>query len=310
MKRLRYCLVPLLSAVICLSLAGCKMGNASDSWPKVLHYAFAPQAEQLQGGGLRVALMRSYLQSQLHIPIEVVRVEGYAPTIEAMRADKVDIATFGALGYIIAAQKAGAQAIVARGFPPDKIGGYRSVIAVPRNSPYHSLADLKAHAKDIVFAFANPASTSGDLYPRVGLLSAGIDPEKDFKKVVFAGNHLAAVMTVKSGKVDAAGFMEAMLTRLIATHRLAPGDIRVIWTSDLIPNGCTAVRKALPEKLKKEIQTALLEMPTRDPQLWSNINNLYRTAVSGTMDVPVTDATYNGLRKYAAQVKDFKFVEN
>jgi phosphonate transport system substrate-binding protein len=309
MKRLWCYFVLLSSALLSLSLSSCKTVDANGSTPTVLRYAFTPQAEQLQGGGLRADLMVKYLQKQLHMPVEVVRVEGYGPSIEAMRAEKVDMISGSSLTYILAAQKAGAQAIVARGNPDGTIGGYRSVIAVPKNSPIRSMADLKAHAKGIVFAFAEPASTSGYLYPRVGLQNAGINPDTDFKKVVFTGDHLATVMTVEAGKVDAAGFMETMLNRLITTHRVAPGDVRVLWTSDLIPEGPYSVRRALPEKLKKEIQAALLAMPTKDPALWANLSSTFRTPASGTALIAVTDASYDGLRKYASQVKDFNFAE-
>lgn len=312
MKRLWCCFVLLSAAMLCLSMGSCKAGHASNGYPAVLHYAFSPTAEQMEGGGLRTELMRKYLESQLHIPVEVVRVEGYAPAIEAMRAEKIDMGNFGSLSYLIAAQKAGAQAIVARGNPDGTLGGYRSVIAVPKNSPYHSIEDLKAHAKDIVFAFADPASTSGNLYPRVGLLNAGINPEKDFKKVLFAGGHPASVMAVKAGKVDAGAFMESAPRRFIRTNKMAADDIRVIWSSDLIPNSCFAVRKALPDQLKKDIQSALVAIPQRDPELWAHMTSLYSnilTSASGTVNVPVSDSTYDGLRKYAAQVKDFNFVE-
>ena len=309
MKRLWTYVVVLFCGVVFLFLNGCKPSHASDGRPTVLHYAYMPQAEQLEGGNLRSELMRNYLQNQLHMPVEIVKVEGFASTIEAMRAEKIDMFTGSSLTYLLAAQKAGAEAIAARGFPDGTVGGYRSVIAVPKDSPIHSIQDLKAHAKDTVFAFAEPASTSGYLYPRVGLLNAGIDPEKDFKKVVFAGNHIATIMTVKSGKVGAAGFMLGYMTRLIEKHKLAPDDVRVIWTSDLIPNGPYAVRKGLPDQLKKDIQAALIAMPTKAPDAWANINSLFRTPASGTVLIPVNDATYDGLRKYASQVKDFNFAE-
>jgi phosphonate transport system substrate-binding protein len=309
MNRLRSCFVLVLAVLLCASLNGCKTGSASNGRPAVLRYAYSPSAEQLQGGGLRKELMIKYLSAQLHMPVQVVSVEGYGPTIEAMRAEKVDMISGSSLTYILAAQKAGAEALAAPGFTDGKLGGYQSVIAVPKDSPIHSMQDLKAHAKDMVFAFAEPASTSGDLYPRVGLLDAGIDPEKDFKKVVFAGNHLATVMTVKSGKVDAAGFMKGMLDRLITEHKVAPDAVRVIWTSELIPEGPYSVRKALPEQLKKDIQTALVDMPSRDPALWANLSSLYRTPDRGNTIIVVNDATYDGLRKYTARVKDFNFVD-
>ena len=310
MKRPRRCLIPLFSLLLCLSMGGCKIGNAGGSRPRALRFAYSPQMEQLEGGTLRIDLMQSYLQKQLHMPVQVVSVEGYAATIEAMRAGKVDIATYGGLGYILAAQKAGAEAIVARGYPNGSIGGYHSVIAVPKNSPIHSMADLKAHAKNLVFAFADPASTSGYLYPRVGLVSMGIDPDTDFRKVVFAAGHPAAIMAVKSGKVDAGAFAEAMLIRLIELHKIAPGDVRILWTSELIPNACVAVRKALPGKLKKEIQAAFIAIPAKDPKLWASWSRAFHGPSSGTTNVAADDATYNGLRKYAAQVKDFNLAEN
>ena len=107
--------------------------------------------------------------------------------------------------------------------------------------------------------------------------------------------------------MDAGACMQTLLTHLIETHRLAPDDVRVIWTSDLIPNGPYAVRKALPEDLKKAIQDALVEMPTRDPELMAHINGLFHTQSSGSVLVRVSDASYDGLRKYASQVKDFNF---
>jgi len=309
MKQIGCWLVLFFSVAICLSLSGCNSVNANNSWPKVLHYAFSPNSEQMEGGQLRRDLMQKYLQSQLHMPVEVVSVVGYGPTIEAMRAEKVDLARFGSLSYIIAAQKAGAQAIAAHGFADGSLGGYKSVIAVPKDSPIRSLQDLKAQAKDIVFAFADPASTSGNLYPRVGLLDAGIEPERDFKKVVYAGNHMAAALTLESGKVGAGGFMERMISTLVGRNKMAPDDVRVIWTSDLIPTGCYAVRKGLPEELKKQIQTALLEIPTRDPELLAHLNSLYNSPARGTQIVAVNDGTYDGLRRYTSKVKDFNFVE-
>jgi phosphonate transport system substrate-binding protein len=296
----------LLAGSSCISTSGCKGNSANNA--QTLHYAFSPQAEQLQGGTLRRELLVRYLSSELHMPVQVVMVEGYGPTVEAMRVNKVDVATLGPLSYLIAAQKANAEAIVSTGTTDGAIGAYYSVIAVPKGSPYHSLEDLKAHAKDITFSFADPASTSGDLYPHVGLKRAGIDPDKDFKKVLYS-SHLASLMAVKASKVDAGGFSEMILTRMKRDNKIKPDDIRVIWRSDPIPNSPIAVRKSLPDDLKKRIRQALLDMPQRDPTLWQNIATTYRMSSAGLKYIPVTDHTYDGLRDYAAQMKDFNFAE-
>jgi phosphonate transport system substrate-binding protein len=299
------------SALMCVSLSGCKVSSPSDAWPRKLNDAYSPQAEQLQGAmrAQQSGEPRQYLESQLHIPVNLVQVSQYAATIEATRADKVDIAHFGGLSYLIAAQKAGAQAIVARGYADGTLDGSYSLIAVPKDRPDHSMAELKARAKDIVFAFADPAPTSGDLYPRVGLQDLGINPERDFKQALYANGHLADLMAIISGKVDAGAFDPMYMTRLIDQGKMRPGDIRILWRSELIPDEPVAVRGGLPERLKKEIQAAYLAIPANDPALWASLKKSLYCSTAGITDLPATDATYNGLRRYALQVKQFNFLE-
>jgi phosphonate transport system substrate-binding protein len=225
-----------------------------------------------------------------------------------MHTGKVDIATFGPLGYIIASQKAGAEAIVASGNADGTLGTYNSIIAVPKASPLHSIADLKAHAKNLTFMFVDPASTSGYLIPRAYLQSIGINPDTDFGKVVFAGTQLAAILTIKAGKIDAGSVMQQMMIpRLIAMGKLAPDDLRVLWTSEPIPHSPICVRSSLPAPLKEKIQQAILAIPQKDPTLWATLKKFYR--LPDMTFVPVQDSTYDGLRKFANQVKGFNFNE-
>ena len=294
-------------AVLLLSVTACRAKEAKGGNPKVLHYAFSPSTEEMQDASVRVQRMRAYLQSQLHIPVEIVRVEGYAPTIEAMHTGKVEIATFGPLGYIIASGKANAQAIVAAGTADGTLNSYRAQIVVPKSSPIHSIGDLKAHSKDLVFLFTDPASTSGNLIPRAYFQTLGIDSDNDFKKVVYAGSQVAAAFTIESGKVDAGAMSDLILARLVAVGKIAPDALRVIWTSDPIPSSPYTVRGDLPGPLKEQIRQALLDIPTKDPILWQNLKTVSRKP-DMTL-ISVQDSAYDGLRKFATQVKDFNVVE-
>jgi ABC-type phosphate/phosphonate transport system substrate-binding protein len=106
--------------------------------------------------------------------------------------------------------------------------------------------------------------------------------------------------------------MQSAPNRFIRSNKMVADDIRVIWTSDLIPNSCYAVRGGLPDQLKKDIQAALVDIPTRDPELWKHLTSLQSTLLSsssGSVNIRVSDATYDGLRQYASRVKDFNFVE-
>jgi phosphonate transport system substrate-binding protein len=298
----------LLAGFMAVFMTACKPSQPSDGTPSVLHYSFIPSQEEMQDNSVRAALMKKYLTAELHIPVEIVNASSYAPTIEAMRAGKVEIATFGPLSYIIASEKARAEAIVTLGTPDGKLASYNSILVVPKNSPLHSIADLKAHAKALNFVFVDPASTSGYLIPRAYLESIGINPEKDFRKVVFSGNHLASVMAIKSGKGDAGPVMQQMLIpRLIAMGQLAPDDLRTLWTSDPIPESPICVRNSLPAPLKQKIRQAFLDIPRKDPALWKVIQDFYRRP--GMTFVSTQDSDYDGLRKFAAQLKDFNLNE-
>jgi phosphonate transport system substrate-binding protein len=289
------------------SMMACK-SSQPNGYPTVLHYVYSPSEEEGEDSSMRASMMQEYLTSQLHIPVKIIRVAGYSASIEAMHTDKADIATFGPLGYIIASQKAGAQAIVTRGNPDHTVGSYNSIIAVPKDSPLHSIGDLKAHAKDVVFMFVDPASTSGYLVPHAYLQSIGINPERDFKKVVFAGYHLAGVLTIKSGKVDAGAVMKQLyIPRLIALGKLAPDDLRILWTSEPIPTSPICVRGSLPEPLKAKIREAMLAIPQKDPALWESIKKSARHP--DMTYVPVSNSTYDGMRKFAAQMNNLNINE-
>jgi phosphonate transport system substrate-binding protein len=295
-------------AVLSMSISGCKSSQRSDGNPSVLRFAFQPSEEEMEDNTVRAQLLSKYLQSQLNIPVEVINVSGYAPTIEAMHTGKIDIATFGPLGYILASRKAGAEAIVSVGDSKGKLGTYNSIIAVPKNSALHSIDDLKTHAKDITFMFVDPASTSGYLIPRAYLQSIGINPDKDFGKVVFAGSQVASILTIKSGKIDAGSVMQQiMIPRLIALGKLTPDDLRILWTSDPIPHSPISVRSSLPEPLKEKIRQALIDIPQKDPALWDVFKKMYH--IPDMTFVPVHDSTYDGLRKFADQLKDLNINE-
>ena len=52
------------------------------------------------------------------------------------------------------------------------------------------------------FAYSDPASTSGHLFPPIGLSKNGIDPDKGVK-AIYAGSHTASFEALRNHKVDA-----------------------------------------------------------------------------------------------------------
>src|SRR5262249_30080595 len=152
-----------------------------------------PGIEEPQAQTLRLDRLKTYLSERLKMPVELYKSSaGYGTVIEALRANKVDVASMGPFGYLIASEKAGAEVIVTSGAKSLGQGEYRGPIAVARNSPLRTIQDLVAHSKELTFSFVDPASTSGFLVQRAYFQSVGLDPDKDFKKTMFSTNHVAS----------------------------------------------------------------------------------------------------------------------
>src|SRR5262249_27738252 len=201
----------------------------------------------------RIQPLKHYLENALHLRVEMVATTNYGVVIEAFRAHKIDAASISPFSYVMATQKAPIRAIVMHGGENGGPAAYTGSLGVPGNSPIHSIQDVVKHAKDLTISFVDPASASGFLVQNAYLQSLGLEPQRDFRKVMFTQNHLASVMTLKAGKVDVGAVSERMMSRWRQSGKIGPKDIRIIWTSPSIPNQPIAVSMTLPGPFKEEI---------------------------------------------------------
>lgn len=200
--------------------------------------------------------IKEYLSEQLGIPVEIQVTSDYTAAIEAMRSKHIDMAWFGPFSYIIAANVAGAEAIVNGVRRSDGKSDYHSIIVTRADSGIKTLDDLKGKS----FAFVDPASTSGNLIPRKMLIENGIDPDNDFSISYYAGTHNAVEYAVANGKVDAGADSDNSYDRMVKAGEIDSNINKIIYTSPPIPGSPIVVRGDLPAELKKKIQDALLRM--------------------------------------------------
>lgn len=204
--------------------------------------------------------MRAYMEKKLNRPIKVFTATDYAGVIEAMRQDKVDIAWFGPLSYVLAEQEAGAEAFATGVRKKTGKSTYKSILVVPGNSSVKSIQDLKG--KNV--AFVDPASTSGGLVPSYLVLKAtGQKPKEFFSKLTYAGSHDAAGMAVKNQTVDAAGTNDITYNKMLNKGLISQKSNRVLLESDPIPGSPLAYRQELDEQTKKKIREIVLN-PHKD----------------------------------------------
>lgn len=180
----------------------------------------------------------------------------YNGVIEAMRSGKIDVAYFGPFSYVLASQLANAEAFA---IPVSKKSGqssYQSILITRKDKGLNTVAQLQGKT----FAFVDPSSASGHLFPKAGLKGEGVDTDKYFSRVIFSGSHDASILAVANNKVDAAAVAEPIFFNAVAKGHVKAEDFQVVWRSQPIPESPMAWRKSLDATTKQKVATALAEI--------------------------------------------------
>jgi phosphonate transport system substrate-binding protein len=225
---------------------------------------------------------------KLGCPVQVFVATSYNAEIEAMRAGKLEIGEFGPLGYVLAHQVAKAEAVAAFGADDGKPNTYWASIVTYPDTGIKTTAEIKGHS----FAFSDPASTSGHLFPAFGLRKAGLDPDKDIR-AVYAGSHTASFEALYNHKVDAGELNKEQLESATQRGHYKDGDLVFLWKSDPIPTDPVSVRGDLPDAFKQRLIAVLqnLDLSSLDP---ADRKIMVGTGI--TRLVPQTDHAYDGIR--------------
>ena len=230
-------------------------------------------AQVIVKGGQEVAEL---LQKETGLHFKTSVATSYAAVIEAMGAGKVDIAWLPTFSYVLAKDKYDSELllIVQRFGSPF----YRGQIMVRADSGINSLNDLQGKR----FAFVDPASTSGHLYPKTLLLSKGFDPKTFFSKTIFAGSHNAVVLSIYKGEVDGGAAYDGSRAAVAKSYPDVFEKIKVLAYTKEIPNDTVSVRKELPEELKVKLRNGLKKI-SDSPKGSKVLKRLY--GISGLMDL-------------------------
>lgn len=181
----------------------------------------------------------------------------YAGVIEAMRFKKVQVAWFGNKSAMEAVNRSNGE-LFAQSVDSDGNPGYWSHLIVHKDSPLKNLDDVLKCDKSIDFGIGDPNSTSGFLVPTSYIFAAkNIDPKQCFKSVRNA-SHEANGMAVANKQVMVATNNSENIRRLEVTAPAARNNIRIIWTSPLIPSDPIVWRKDLDAEVKTKLYTWIM----------------------------------------------------
>jgi phosphonate transport system substrate-binding protein len=177
----------------------------------------------------------------------------YAGIIEGMRFNKVHVAWFGNKSAMEAVDRASGE-VFAQMVNADGTQGYYSHLIVHKDSPIKSLDDMLKQGKNLSFGNGDPNSTSGFLVPSFYVFAQNkIDP-KTFFKLSRGANHESNALAVANKQVDVATNNSENLDKLKDKLPEKFNDLRIIWTSPLIPLDPLVIRKDIPEPAKTNIK--------------------------------------------------------
>jgi phosphonate transport system substrate-binding protein len=261
-----------------------------------LKMAFVPSqdSQKVLASGQPLADM---LGQQTGLSFQVSVPTSYAAVIEAMGASNVDIGWLAPFAYVLAHDKFQSTVILSSVRGGSKT--YTGQIIAHVDSGINSINDLPGKK----FAFVDPGSASGFLYPNALLASNGIDYKTAFSETVFAGGHDKVVIAVYNKQVDAgATFGDSVegqttdaRTNVVSTLPDVMEMVKVVGKTPPIPNDTVSVRAGIPYEVVLQIQDGLLAI-SATPDGQALLKSLYNINGLAT----ATDSEYNSVRSAAS----------
>ncbi|MDP3815206.1 putative selenate ABC transporter substrate-binding protein [Pseudomonas sp.] len=200
----------------------------------------------------------AYLEQQLGMPVEFVPVSDYAAVVEAIAADRIDLAWLGGFTFVQTHLKTGNAIPLVQRAEDEK---FTSKI-ISADPAVQSLQDLKGKT----FAFGSVSSTSGSLMPRYFMLQDGIKPEEFFSRIAYSGAHDATAAWVQAGKADGGVLNASVWDKLVAAGKIDTDKVKVIATTPPYFDYNWTVRGTLDAGLRDKIQAAFLALDPANPE--------------------------------------------
>ena len=264
MKKVILATVSLVLGVILL--AGCQLSEGSSGkgankdWPEKLTVVTMPDENNPEAGGKNEAFQKA-MSEYIGIPVEQMEGGDYAVGIEAMKNEQLDVLLVSPMSYFQAKQRVDIEPLVTTSSVGAEV--YKTVFVTKKdNKEINELKDLKGKN----FAFVDPASSSGYMFPKYTLVKElELDPNKVeepnyfFETVAYSGKHDSSLMGVVKGDYEAAAVAGQVIAMMDKAELVDKDELKVIAETDEIPNPSFVVRKDLPEDLKKKIKEFYLQ---------------------------------------------------
>jgi phosphonate transport system substrate-binding protein len=200
----------------------------------------------------RITPLVEYLKQKTGVAIEGVITSNFAQYEQQLKSGAIEFGYENPYIYTLVAETHEVVAMAVKGKDRNK---FRGIIIVRADSRLTDVKELKG--KNI--AIVGYTSAGGYLSQKLTLMEAGINVETESTVTEAIENKQENVLlSVYTGEADAGFIRESALHQ--ADLYLAASQIRVLSETAWLPNWAFSVKRDLPEKLKKYIQTILINL--------------------------------------------------
>ncbi len=224
-------------------------------------------AEEKNPGGIRIGLTpviltdqtsflndwQDYLSERFGRPVRFVQRQTYREVVELLLEGDLDAAWL--CGYPYVQHRDEFELLAVPVFQGQNT--YHSYLIVPASDHQtQSLADLKGK----VFAYSDPDSNSGYLYPQVELIRLGFKPRYFFSKTFFTWSHRNVVKAVADGVANGGAVDSYVWETLAANEPELVRRTRVVSESPAFGFPPLVIRRNIPRNKSVELRHAFIGM--------------------------------------------------
>lgn len=239
-----------------------------------------------------------HIHEELGRPVELVQRRTYAEVNELIASGEVDLAFVCTSAYVRGHDAFGMELVAVPEVAHQAV--YHSLLIVPSDSDAQSMADLRGK----VFAFTDPMSNTGRIYPTSLVLELGSTPEEFFRRTFFTYSHDDAIEAVAARVADGAAVDSLVYDFAVMRDPSLAERVRVIHQSPSFAAPPVVVGPGVRPQVRAQIAELLFGLTDTEE------GQQVLAALGVDRFVALDDSAYDSLRTLMRQVGSWDAGEN
>lgn len=206
-----------------------------------------------------IGKVMDYVSKKVGVRFVVVPSIGYEKSIKKLRDGDIDAGIFGSAPAFISFKEEIAEPIARPEIRKSSV--YYGYWMTLKESGLKKIEDFKGKR----FAYVDPYTSAGYLFPRAAVKGKGFDPDNFFGTVKFSKTHEAAIQMLLNGSVDGCAAKDTAYKKFIDTNIELKDRINIIEVAGPFPERSLTISKRVDEGIRKKIKETMLKMDS-DPE--------------------------------------------